>query len=530
MLKSLWKMYKVSYNQGANALLTVMGKLPLVSNKLNEDYTGSKTIPAIVAMILKFLVSLIKRIAFVAVFMLIPQILFAKYMPSGELNFALENCFVYFGIVLCGICGSLTKSEIFNNDEFSYSMLKVYKVNPQNFMRMKILRKSLVELVCFTVAFSVLGMNPFKAFYLSLVIGLSRFVGDAFNILIFRMTGKGLLDIRGASVFAMLGALILAYFIPYVRGCVPAAYDIVFDSMWLTVILVVGSVYMYYVWNYGGYSKIAMRVYTVSGLLNLNEEENFHLKEKHKDIAVLEDEDEAVTGTVKTFFDKNTKLLISGICTRCLIILAALAVAVIVALMGNGDIVYKVVSYSMPVLVFIMYVMSRGKNICRELFYSCDKKLMMSGYYEDREVLFGSYMYVLKKVALVDIIPAGLLSVAIAIAGILAGKEGGGPTIIAVCIGVLLLSGFFSAYNVFMYYICMPFAMEEDAIAKNLGSILYMVFNGLMYLVGYGCIFIETTSVFFTLGVALVFAIFISASATMVAWKAVKTFRIKDAA
>ena len=129
-----------------------------------------------------------------------------------------------------------------------------------------------------------------------------------------------------------------------------------------------------------------------------------------------------------------------------------------------------------------------------------------------------------------DIIPAGLLSVAIAIAGILAGKEGGGPTIIAVCIGVLLLSGFFSAYNVFMYYICMPFAMEEDAIAKNLGSILYMVFNGLMYLVGYGCIFIETTSVFFTLGVALVFAIFISASATMVAWKAVKTFRIKDAA
>ena len=81
-----------------------------------------------------------------------------------------------------------------------------------------------------------------------------------------------------------------------------------------------------------------------------------------------------------------------------------------------------------------------------------------------------------------------------------------------------------------MYYICMPFAMEEDTIAKNVGSILYMIFNGLMYLVGYGCIFIETTSVIFTLGVALVFAIFISVSATLVAWKAVKTFRIKDAA
>ena len=530
MLKRLWRMYKVSYNQGANALLTVMGKLPLVSNRLNEDYNGNKTVPAIVAMVLKFLVSLIKRIAFVAVFMLIPQLLFAKYMPAGELNFALENCFVYFGVVLCGICGSLTKSEIFNNDEFSYSMLKIYKVNPQDFMRMKILRKSIVELVTFTIAFSVWGMNPFKAFYLSIVIMLSRFVGDAFNILIFRMTGKSLLDIRGASVFVMFGALILSYFIPYIRGCVPAAYDIVFDSMWLTVILVVGSVYMYYVWNYGGYSKIAMRVYTVSGLLNLNEEDNFRLKEKHKNVVEVEEEAKDAVSNVKAFFDKNTGILISGICTRCVIILAVLVVAIIVDIMGSGDIVYKVISYSMPVLVFIMYVMSRGKNICRELFYSCDKKLLMTGYYEDKEVLFGSYMYVLKKVALVDIVPAGLLSVVIAIAGILAGKESSAPTIIAVCVGVLLLSGFFSAYNVFMYYICMPFAMEEDAIAKNVGSILYMVFNGLMYLVGYGCIFIETTSIMFTLSVALVFAIFISVSATLVAWKAVKTFRIKDAA
>ena len=530
MLKSLWRMYKVSYNQGANALLTVMGKLPLVSNRLNEEYNGNKTGLGIAAMVLKFLISLIKRVAFVAVFMLIPQRLFAKYMPMGNLNFALENCFVYFGVVLCGICGSLTKSEIFNNDEFSYSMLKIYKVNPQDFMRMKILRKSLVELVTFMVAFSVLGMNPFKSFYLSLVIVLSRFVGDAVNILIFRMMGKSLLDIRGASVFVMLGSLILAYFIPYVRGCVPAAYDIVFDSMWLTVILVVGSVYMYYVWNYGGYAKLAMRIYTVSGLLNLDDEDNFRLKEKHKNIVEVEEESGDAISNVKAFFDKNNKLLINGICTRCAIIVAVLAVAIVVDVMGRGDIVYKVISYSMPVLVFIMYVMSRGKNICRELFYSCDKKLLMTGYYTDKEVLFESYMYVLKKVALVDMVPAGFLSVVIAIAGILAGKEGSAPTIIAVCVGVILLSGFFSAYNVFMYYICMPFASDEDSIAKNVGSILYMVFNGLMYLVGYGCIFIETTSVVFTLGVALVFAIFISVSATVVAIKAVKTFRIKDAA
>lgn len=529
MINRLWKMYRVSFNSGANALLSVMGSLPFVKNKLNESYNGNKLVLGIVAAFFKVLVSLIKRLAFIAAFMLVPMVLFSRFMPAGELNFALENCYVYFGIVLCGFCGSLTKSEIFNNDEFSYTMLKTYKVNPQDFMRMKLLRKLLVEFLTFTVAFTILGMNGFKAFYLTLVIILARFVGEAVNILVFRMTGKSLLELRGVSVFVMLGSLILAYFVPYVRGCVPAAYDIVFDTVWLTVILVSGSIFMYYVWNYGGYQKIAMRVYTVSGLLNLNEDEGFKLKEKQKNIVMMEDSEEENTSvSVQAFFEKNRSVFLSGIIARCVIIAAVLVVSIVTMTMGRADIVYKVISYSMPVLVFIMYVMSRGKSICRELFYACDKKLLMSDYYSDREVVFGNYMYVLKRVALIDIIPGGFLCFVYALSGILAGKEGSAPTIVAVCLGILLLSGFFSAYNVFMYYICMPFATDEDAISKSLGSILYMIFNGLMYLVGYGCIFIETTSIIFTLGVALVFAIFLAASATIVAAMAYKTFRIKD--
>lgn len=529
MINRLWKMYRVSFNSGANALLTVMGSIPLVRNKFNEEYTGNKLVLGIVAAFFRVLVSLIKRLAFVAVFMLVPKILFAKFMPYGDLNFALENAYVYFGIVLCSFCGSLTKSEIFNNDEFSYTMLKVYKVVPKDFMRMKLLRKCLVEFLTFAIAFTILGMNGFKAFYLTIIIILSRFVGETVNILLFRMTGKNLIELRGMSVFVMLGSLILAYFVPFVRGCVPAAYDIVFDTVWLAVILIAGSVFMYYVWNYSGYQKIAMRTYTVSGLLNLNENDSFKLKERQNIVTdIKEDDEENDTLSVEGFFSKNKSSFLGGIIARCVIIFAVFVVSIVAMTMGRADIVYKVISYSMPVLVFVMYVMSRGKSICRELFYSCDKKLIMSNYYSDKEALFKNYIYVLKSITLVDIIPGSFLSIVCAIAGILAGKEGSAPTIISVCLGILLLSGFFSAYNVFMYYICMPFALDEDEISKTPGSILYMVFNGLMYLVGYGCIFIETTSIYFALVVALVYAIFISVSATIVATKAVKTFRIKD--
>ena len=44
MINRLWKMYRVSFNSGANALVTVMGSIPLDRNKVNEEYTGNKLV------------------------------------------------------------------------------------------------------------------------------------------------------------------------------------------------------------------------------------------------------------------------------------------------------------------------------------------------------------------------------------------------------------------------------------------------------------------------------------------------------
>ena len=57
---------------------------------------------------------------------------------------------------------------------------------------------------------------------------------------------------------------------------------------------------------------------------------------------------------IEAFFNRNKSSLLSGIIVRCVIILAVFVVAVVAMSMGRADIVYKVISYSMPVLVFIM--------------------------------------------------------------------------------------------------------------------------------------------------------------------------------
>lgn len=535
MFKSLWRMYEASFISGANTLINILGKMPFFNKKISDNsYSGSKTSYGIVAAVLRVILEFIKKTLFVLVFMYLPMKLFSNLMTAGETGFKADNCYVYFGLVLCGLGGSIVKSEIFNNDEHSFMMIKILRVNPIDYFRMSLLKKLIVEFASFWFAFSVCGMNFIKAFYLTIVIILARFVGETFNILAFRVTGKSFNDIRGASIFVMLASLILAYFIPYIRGCVPAAYNLVFSTVWLPVILVGGSFFMYYVWNYGGYMKIATRIYTVSDFDTQEDRERFELKEKIKDrdtgfdVDILLKKNKGFEYLNKLFLQNNSRMIINGIITRILIITGVFIVAVVASCMGHGDMVYKVISYSMPVLVFIMYAMSRGRIMCREMFYVCDSKLLQSGYYCNNESLFENYLVRLKYVVGIDIIPAVYLSFAYGIAGILAGKDGSMGTVVSVCVGILLLSLFFSNYNVFMYYICMPFSVKPDNREGSIGATIYRAVNFLMYIICYLCIFIETNSLYFTLGAALIFAVSLSVTSTIAAKVAVRTFRLKD--
>lgn len=528
MFKTFLNMYKVSINIDANTLLTILAKVPFLKNKM------PKTVAAVLATIFRVLCEFAFKTSFVALFMFLPHILFSKYMESGLAGFGIENCFVYFAIILCGLCGSVVRSEIFRNNDYSYLMLKIYRVNPLNFFRFKILYKTVLELLAFWFAFSVFGMNVAKAFYLALVIEFARFVGEAFNIYIFRITGKCLLDLRGMAVFLMLGALIVAYFVPYIRGFVPAAYNLVFSTTWLPVILVAGSLFMYYIWNYKSYSKIAMRIYTLADLMDMNSEEGFSLKEKYKsvmgrvDLEEYPDEDCQEYMYSEKFFLQNKKIVANGIITRVFSIFAVIIAVIIVVAMGNTGVVNKVISYSLPVLIFIMYIMSRGKSLCRELYYSGDKSLMEKGYYSTKENVFKNYIAVLKDIILIDLIPAIFLVFAYALAAFLVGQEVKIDTIVSVCLGILFLSIFFSNYNVFMYYVCMPFSPDENKIGKSVGAIIYYVCNLLVYVGCYFCIFIDARALHFVLGIALVCALFLSITATIVWNFGVKTFKVKD--
>ena len=172
---------------------------------------------------LKIVGEYLVKTGFVFLFMKIPQMLFSKYMNEGA--FELEHSFVYFALGLCAICGSIMNSEIFG--EKISNEVKTDSSNVLGYFRKKLLIGWIYDFTGFWLAFSVWGMNVFKAFYLSIVILFSRFIGEMIHLLILRFTGKTFYDIRGASVFVSLASLICAYFVPFINGGVPSAYNIV---------------------------------------------------------------------------------------------------------------------------------------------------------------------------------------------------------------------------------------------------------------------------------------------------------------
>ncbi len=533
MIRALINAYRALYTTDSNTLIYCLRMIPIVGKHIPEAVYSkdNKKIFCIFSQIFVLIWNVIKTTVFAGVFFLLPKLIFSRIMAAGALGFQTENSFVYFALIMSAFCGSIIHSEVFNVNKKTYSMLKVVRIRPLTYFRMKMLRRTVIELVSFCAAFSILGMNPIKGFYLSLLIAVSRYAGESFNILVYRMTGKPLSEIKGADVSVMLASLLIAYFIPYLRGCVPNTYDMIFDTLWLVVILVVGSFFAYYAWNYSGYNRIAASLYTLR-VLNVedghSEQTDNGILHLHGNMAEPEaiDERPVKSGNGyeflnRLFFIRFRKTIINSIVIRLLIVAAALLTAVIAAQTGHKDIVYKVISYSLPVLVFVMYGLSCADRVCHELFYHCDSMMLRYEYFRDKDTILQNFLIRLRYLMVIDGIPAVALCIAYAIAGRISISEGNTATIICVCIGVILLSVFFTAFNLLMYYILQPFDVE-----KGKSSRLYTGINLGMYVLCYFCIYIETSSLFFALGTALAAAIMLAAAVTLVAKIAPRTFHL----
>ena len=176
----------------------------------------------------------------------------------------------------------------------------------------------------------------------------------------------------------------------------------------------------------------------------------------------------------------------------------------------------------MPVMVFVMYLESTGGRICKAMFFNCDISLLKYGYYREADAILKNFKIRLRKLLMLDAVPAAIICGMILLWTLLCGEILAVWKAIPLMAGSLLLSAFFCLFHLFMYYITQPYTEE-----KTVKSPIFSVVNALVYFGCYLCLQIQTGSWLFTLGVLAVTIIFIPLSYFRVFRFAPKTFKIR---
>lgn len=507
MIKEYLQCMRIEAAKHANILGNLISGLPFYKEKENESREKASFL--VTGELLAALWKIIKIYAYVIVFMYIPKLFFSKIMAVGNSGFSTEDCFVFFTLVLTCVVGSVIHSGIFDVNKDSYCMIKILRIRPVIYFRVKIIYRFVIELLGFWSAFTILGMNYVKAFYLVIIICLSRNIGECINILIFKMTGKRFADHKGAFLLLMLAGLFVAYFIPYVRGCVPAAYIRIFDSVWVVAILATGSIFTYYVWTYRNYEKIISRVY-------IEEKLGEETEDKEKDWVSYNANEgmKSYTGDKRLlhlYFKRTSGKAAYNNLIKIIIIAIFFVLGILAVEMGNKTVVKTVISYSLPLLAFVMYCLCNCSGYCRDLFTNCDVHILRKD--NTGEELAGNFIFCLYNILKINAVPVIALAVAYLILGVICQAFVLTAQII-VCI--VLMGLFFSIFGLFTYYMFQPY--NADGTVRNFR---YYVPSIVMYALCYGCIFVRADSILFVVASGVLTSVMVIVAVTLV-------YRISD--
>lgn len=527
--------------QQVNVLLYYVRKLPLVGEKIPYRLYGETDIKKAIGAI-PVVFSVIG--AFVGTFL---YFLLMIKLPANWIQgfWEKEGIFVdqkavmgYLFLIFSFLPGSFLVSNLTEGAKKDYVLLHVMRIPAAQHYRSKMVLKGVKDTICFLVPLLWFGFGAESALFV-VSLFFTRYIGHAGILQHYRHSEK-----KGKKVFwKSLGKTFLMFGIILALGYGVAAAvpRLFFDRYVMAEVVVflsftlVGMFCFSKVWKYGGYTIFAKKMVSLKDFLEqddaVKEARAADVQIQDKDISKEElrsrkyEEKEGYDYLNAIFFERHKRIVSRAVKSRIIIILAVGLIGA-VALLFVGEQMkqktFEAMTQMMPVMVFVMYLESTGGRICKAMFFNCDISLLKYGYYREADAILKNFKIRLRKLLMLDAVPAAIICGMILLWTLLCGEILAVWKAIPLMAGSLLLSAFFCLFHLFMYYITQPYTEE-----KTVKSPIFSVVNALVYFGCYLCLQIQTGSWLFTLGVLAVTIIFIPLSYFCVFRFAPKTFKIR---
>lgn len=527
--------------QQVNVLLYYVRKLPLVGEKIPYRLYGETDIKkAIGAIPVVFSVigAFVGTFLYFLLMIKLPANWIQGFWEKEGIFVDQKAVMVYLFLIFSFLPGSFLVSNLTEGAKKDYVLLHVMRIPAAQHYRSKMVLKGVKDTICFLVPLLWFGFGAESTLFV-VSLFFTRYIGHAGILQHYRHSEK-----KGKKVFwKSLGKTFLMFGIILALGYGVAAAvpRLFFDRYVMAEVVVflsftlVGMFCFSKVWKYGGYTIFAKKMVSLKDFLEqddaVKEARAADVQIQDKDISKEElrsrkyEEKEGYDYLNAIFFERHKRIVSRAVKSRIIIILAVGLIGA-VALLFVGEQMkqktFEAMTQMMPVMVFVMYLESTGGRICKSMFFNCDISLLKYGYYREADAILKNFKIRLRKLLMLDAVPAAIICGMILLWTLLCGEILAVWKAIPLMAGSLLLSAFFCLFHLFMYYITQPYTEE-----KTVKSPIFSVVNALVYFGCYLCLQIQTGSWLFTLGVLAVTIIFIPLSYFCVFRFAPKTFKIR---
>ena len=541
MLNTIIQRRMLVFVQQVNVLLYYVRKLPLVGEKIPYRLYGETDIKkAIGAIPVVFSVigAFVGTFLYFLLMIKLPANWIQGFWEKEGIFVDQKAVMVYLFLIFSFLPGSFLVSNLTEGAKKDYVLLHVMRIPAAQHYRSKMVLKGVKDTICFLVPLLWFGFGAESALFV-VSLFFTRYIGHAGILQHYRHSEK-----KGKKVFwKSLGKTFLMFGIILALGYGVAAAvpRLFFDRYVMAEVVVflsftlVGMFCFSKVWKYGGYTIFAKKMVSLKDFLEqddaVKEARAADVQIQDKDISKEElrsrkyEEKEGYDYLNAIFFERHKRIVSRAVKSRIIIILAVGLIGA-VALLFVGEQMkqktFEAMTQMMPVMVFVMYLESTGGRICKAMFFNCDISLLKYGYYREADAILKNFKIRLRKLLMLDAVPAAIICGMILLWTLLCGEILAVWKVIPLMAGSLLLSAFFCLFHLFMYYITQPYTEE-----KTVKSPIFSVVNALVYFGCYLCLQIQTGSWLFTLGVLAVTIIFIPLSYFCVFRFAPKTFKIR---
>jgi hypothetical protein len=535
MIRTFVTSYKVSFVQSANLLIYFIKRIPFAGKKFPETlYAKShiKIILGIISLVFGLLKGFFNKLFYLFLAIMLPAALINRGI--GQLLPVFLHIFFFMSFIL----GSLMKTTVTNpGNKQAFDMITLMRADAREYYLSEILYSHIETVIHFILPLIIIGLiigfSPLNVLILLLGLASFRLVGEWIHLYLYDKTGKYLIH-NGYLLAAITGTgLILAYGIPALGFRIN--FDIILFNMFSIIIMFcLVAAALVYLWNYKNYTPIAKSLLNKDSLVNVDafisemtfgdvklDEENLlrdEVKPKHFDKM------EGYEYFNYLFFLRHRKILVKPVQIRlgAIAAISLIAILVMIFIPAAKLEVVQIIKRSSPLLVFLMYLMSTGERICKAMFHNCDVSMLRYSFYRERTVILSNFSLRLKKVILLNMIPALALILALVILVLISGFRAELPGMIPLFLSILSLACFFSIHHLFMYYVIQPYTSQ-----LVVESPLFRFISGLIWLLAYGVMQTRTTSVYFTFGVLVVTVLYMIVAVITIYKVAPRTFRLK---